>query len=640
VAGAYEEIHRRSLQDPEGFWGEAAKAVDWIKPWNKVLSYDADGTAQWFAGAEANTCWNALDRHVKAGRGDQLALIYDSPVTNTARKFTYTEFTDLTARVAGMLVKYGVSKGDRVLIYMPVIPEAIAAMLACARIGAVHSVVFGGFAAREVASRIKDAQPKVIIAASCGIEPTRIVPYKPAVDAAIEMADDSVKTCIVFQRPQMPAVLKSGRDHDWNDAIDGVKPVDCVPVAATDPLYIIYTSGTTGAPKGIVRPSGGHLVAMAWTMRHFYDSKPGEAFWAASDIGWVVGHSYITYGPLINGNTTILYEGKPVGTPDPGAFWRVIRDHNVSTMFTAPTAIRAIKREDPEGKYLKQYDISCLRALFLAGERCDPPTSQWAEQMLKLPIVDHWWQTETGWPISGNPLGIENFPLKHGTVTKPLPGWDVQILDNDGKQVDRGETGAIVCKLPLPPGVATTLWNAQERYRQAYLSRYPGYYLSGDAGFFDKDGYLNVMTRTDDVINVAGHRLSTGAIEEVLAGHPDIAECAVVGLDDTLKGQVPLGLLVLKAGVSRSHAAVIDEIVTHVRESMGAVVAFKTALVVPRLPKTRSGKILRGTVAKIANGQDYVQPATIEDPAALTDVAAGLRTAKIGKVKDTSGQPD
>ncbi|MBY0509029.1 MAG: propionyl-CoA synthetase [Rhodospirillaceae bacterium] len=634
----YQEIYERSLKDPEGFWGDAARAVDWVKPWNTVLSYDADGTAQWFAGGEANTCWNALDRHVKAGRGDQPALVYDSPVTNTVRKFTYSEFTDLTARVAGMLTKFGVGKGDRVLIYMPVIPEAIAAMLACARIGAVHSVVFGGFAAREVASRIKDAQPKIILAASCGIEPTRVVPYKPAVDAAIEMADDSVKHCIVFQRPQMPAVLKPGRDHDWNDAMADAKPADCVPVAATDPLYIIYTSGTTGAPKGIVRPSGGHLVAMAWTMRHFYDSKPGETFWAASDIGWVVGHSYITYGPLINGNTTVLYEGKPVGTPDPGAFWRVIRDHKVSTMFTAPTAIRAIKREDPEGKYLKQYDISSLRALFLAGERCDPPTSQWAEDMLKLPIVDHWWQTETGWPISGNPLGLETFPIKHGAVTKPLPGWDVQILDNDGKQIARGETGAIVCKLPLPPGMATTLWNAQERYRQAYLTRYPGYYLSGDAGFFDMDGYLNVMTRTDDVINVAGHRLSTGAIEEVLAGHPDIAECAVVGLDDALKGQVPLGLLVLKSGINRAHPAVIDEVVAHVRAAMGAVVAFKTAVVVTRLPKTRSGKILRGTVAKIANGQDYVPPATIEDPVALAEVAASLRTAKIGRVKDGAGE--
>jgi propionyl-CoA synthetase len=638
VSGGYEGIYARSLKDPEAFWAEAAAAVDWIKPWDSVLSFDTDGTAQWFKGGAANTCWNALDRHVQSGRGDQLALIYDSPVTNTVRKFTYSEFTDLTARVAGMLRKYGVAKGDRVLIYMPVIPEAIAAMLACARIGAVHSVVFGGFAAREVASRIKDAQPKLILAASCGIEPTRLVPYKPAVDAAIEMADDSVKTCIVLQRPQMPAVLKPGRDHDWDDAIKDVAPVDCVAVAATDPLYIIYTSGTTGAPKGIVRPSGGHLVAMAWTMRHFYDSKPGETFWAASDIGWVVGHSYITYGPLINGNTTVLYEGKPVGTPDPGAFWRVVSEHKVATMFTAPTAIRAIKREDPDGKFLHKYDLSCLRALFLAGERCDPPTSQWAEQMLKRPIVDHWWQTETGWPISGNPLGIENFPLKHGTVTKPLPGWDVQILDADGAQVPQGETGAIVCKLPLPPGVATTLWNAPARYKEAYLARYPGYYLTGDAGFFDDHGYLNVMTRTDDVINVAGHRLSTGAIEEVLAGHADIAECAVVGLEDALKGHVPLGLLVLKAGVARSHAAVIDEVVVHVRESMGAVVAFKTALIVPRLPKTRSGKILRGTVAKIANGQAYVQPATIEDPAVLTDIAASLRAAKIGKVRDDAGQ--
>ena len=638
MTGAYDQIHRQSLSDPEGFWGAAAKAVDWIKPWKTVLSYDADGTAQWFEGAEANTCWNALDRHVKAGRGDQTALIYDSPVTNTVRTFTYSEFTDLTARVAGMLAKFGVTKGDRVLIYMPVIPEAIAAMLACARIGAVHSVVFGGFAARELASRIKDAQPKLLLAASCGIEPTRVVPYKPAVDAAIEMADDSVKTCIVLQRPQMPAVLKPGRDHDWDDAMADAKPVDCVPVAATDPLYIIYTSGTTGAPKGIVRPSGGHLVAMAWTMRHFYNAKPGEVFWAASDIGWVVGHSYITYAPLINGNTTVLYEGKPVGTPDPGAFWRVISDYKVANMFTAPTAIRAIKREDPDGKYLKQYDLSSLRALFLAGERCDPPTSQWAEDMLKLPIVDHWWQTETGWPISGNPLGIETFPIKHGAVTKPLPGWDVQILDNDGKQVPQGETGAIVCKLPLPPGMATTLWNAADRYKQAYLTRYPGYYLSGDAGFFDERGYLNVMTRTDDVINVAGHRLSTGAIEEVLAGHADIAECAVVGLEDALKGHVPLGLLVLKSGVARSHAAVIDEVVVHVRESMGAVVAFKTALIVPRLPKTRSGKILRGTVAKIANGQDYAQPATIEDPAVLGEIADSLRSAKIGKVKDTAGQ--
>jgi propionyl-CoA synthetase len=634
---SYADLHRRSLEDPNGFWGEAARLVDWSKPWDSVLSYDKAGNAQWFAGGEANTCWNALDRHVQGGRATQLALIYDSPVTNTVRKYTYREFRDLTAKVAGMIAGFGVGKGDRVLIYMPVIPEAIAAMLACARIGAIHSVVFGGFAARELASRIKDAQPKLIIAASCGVEPTRIVPYKHAVDSAIEMADNSVKYCIVFQRPQLKAEMKAGRDHDWTDAFAKAKPVDCVPVAATDPLYIIYTSGTTGAPKGIVRPSGGHLVSLAWSMRNIYDARPGEAFWAASDIGWVVGHSYITYGPLINGNTTILYEGKPVGTPDAGAFWRVIRDYKVATMFCAPTAIRAIKREDPEAKLMHAHDLSSLRAFFLAGERCDPPTSQWLEAQLKRPIIDHWWQTESGWPIAANPIGIERFPIKHGSVTKPVPGWDVRLLDNAGNEVAADETGAIVCKLPMPPGMATTLWNAQDRYNQAYLSRYPGFYLTGDAGFVDVDGYLSVMTRTDDVINVAGHRLSTGAIEEVLAGHPDIAECAVVGLDDALKGQVPLGLLVLKSGIKRAPGVVIGEIVDHVREAMGAVVAFKTALVVPRLPKTRSGKVLRGTIAKIANGQEYVQPATIEDPAVLSEIADGLRAAKIGHVRADAG---
>ncbi len=634
----YAELYSRSLSDPNGFWGEAAAAIDWSKPWDSVLSYDRQGIAQWFAGAEGNTCWNALDRHVKGGRANQLALIYDSPVTQTVRKFTYAEFTDFVARVAGMLVHFGVGRGDRVLIYMPVIPEAIAAMLACARIGAIHSVVFGGFAARELATRIKDAKPKLLIAASCGIEPTRLVPYKPAVDAAIEMAGDDVKTCIVFQRPQLKAEMKPGRDQDWDECFARAKPVGCVPVAATDPLYIIYTSGTTGQPKGIVRPSGGNMVALIWSMRNVYDTHPGDVFWAASDIGWVVGHSYITYGPLMNGNTTILYEGKPVGTPDAGAFWRVIRDYKVNAMFCAPTAIRAIKREDPEGKLMHSYDLSSLRAYYLAGERCDPPTSQWLEQMLKRPIVDHWWQTETGWPIAANPLGIQHFPTKHGSVTKPVPGWDVRLLDNAGKEVAADETGAIVCKLPLPPGVATTLWNAQERYNQAYLTRYPGYYLTGDAGFVDVDGYLSVMTRTDDVINVAGHRLSTGAIEEVLAGHPDVAECAVVGLDDSLKGQVPLGFLVLKSGVKRAHDVVVGEIVLQVRETMGAVVAFKTALVVPRLPKTRSGKVLRGTIAKIANGQEYVHPATIEDPATLGEIANGLRVAGIGHVRADAGQ--
>jgi len=634
VSGHYDQIHRRSLEDPEGFWGEAAQAIDWIKPWDKVLSYANDGTPIWFAGAEANTCWNALDRHLGTPRANQTALIYDSPVTGTVRRFTYAELTDLVARFAGVLTRFGVTRGDRVLIYMPVVPEALVAMLACARIGAVHSVVFGGFAARELASRIKDAQPKLLIAGSCGIEPTRIIPYKPAVDAAIDMAGDSIKACIIFQRPQLLAEMKPGRDHDWNECMAGASPVGCVPVPATDPLYIIYTSGTTGQPKGIVRPSGGHLVAMAYSMRYIYDSHPGETFWAASDIGWVVGHSYITYGPLMNGNTSILFEGKPVGTPDAGTYWRIIRDYKVSTMFTAPTAIRAIKREDPEAALMRKYDVSSLRALYLAGERCDPPTSMWIEDKLKRPIVDHWWQTETGWPISGNPLGIETFPTKHGSVLRPFPGWDVQILDAEGEQVPTGETGAIVCKLPLPPGVATTLWNAPERYRKAYLERYPGYYLSGDAGYFDEDGYLYVMTRTDDVINVAGHRLSTGAIEEVIAGHPDIAECAVVGLDDSLKGQVPLGLLVLKTGVKHTPAEVIEALILQVRESMGAVVAFKTAVVVPRLPKTRSGKILRGTIAKIANGQDYAYPVTIEDVGALTDVADGLRGAKIGKVRD------
>ena len=594
------------------------------------MSRDAEGTPQWFAGGEANTCWNALDRHVKNGRADQLALIYDSPVTGTVRRLTYAELTDQVACLAGVLAGFGIVRGDRILIYMPLVPEAIIAMLACARIGAIHSVVFGGFAARELVSRIRDARPKMLIAASCGIEPTRVVPYKPVIDAALETDGDSVETCIVLQRSELEAELVDGRDHDWNACMADAKPVDCVPVGATDPLYILYTSGTTGQPKGIVRPSGGHLVAMAWSMRHFYDVRPGEVFWAASDIGWVVGHSYITYGPLINGSTAILYEGKPVGTPDAGAFWRVVQDHKVATMFTAPTAIRAIRREDPSGELMKSYNLSSLRALFLAGERCDPPTSRWVESQLERPVVDHWWQTETGWPISGNALGIHKFFIKHGAVTKPIPGWDVHILDAKGKSVKAGDIGAIVCKLPLPPGVATTLWNASQRYKDTYLSQFDGYYSTGDAGYFDEDGYLNVMTRTDDVINVAGHRLSTGAIEEVIASHADVAECAVVGLDDDLKGQVPLGLMVLKAGVSTPHETVIKSVIAHVRETMGPVVAFKTAAIVSCLPKTRSGKILRGTVAKIANGKDYTLPATIEEPAALDEVKQALAESGIG----------
>jgi propionyl-CoA synthetase len=627
VGKTYAETHGRSLADPKAFWAEAAQAVEWSRPWDSVLSTGPDGLWRWFAGAETNTCWNALDRHVRDGRGDQVALIYDSPLTGSVRRLTYAALLGEVSRCAGMLSDLGIAKGDRVLLYMPVIPEAIVAMLACARIGAVHSVVFGGFAAREIATRIVDARPKLIIAASCGVEPNRVIPYMPVVDAAVAMAGGLPQTCVVVQRDALRAELKPGRDLDWNDLMAMAEPVGCVPVGATDPLYILYTSGTTGQPKGIVRPSGGHLVAMAWSMRHVFDAHPGEAFWAASDIGWVVGHSYIVYGPLITGCTTVLYEGKPVGTPDAGAFWRVIEDHKVSTMFTAPTAIRAIRREDSEAKLLAAHDISSLKSLFVAGERCDPATLVWLQDKLRRPIVDNWWQTETGWPIAANPLGIEAFPVKPGSATKPIPGWHVEALGPDGNPVAPGDTGAIVCKLPLPPGAAHTLWNAPERYASAYLERYPGYYTTGDAGFIDADGYLHIMTRTDDVINVAGHRLSTGAIEEVIAGHPDIAECAVVGMPDSLRGQAPLGLLVLKAGIDRQPAEIVAEVVQRVRDLMGAIVAFKTAIVVARLPKTRSGKILRGTIVKMLNGDDYALPATIEDPAVLGEIERDLGAA-------------
>ena len=625
----YAEVYGRSLADPEAFWAEAAHAIDWSKPWDTVRGSDKRGDALWFVGAEGNTCWNALDRHVAAGRGAHVALIFDSPVTGTKRTYTYAELTDHVARVAGMLASFGVTKGDRVLIYMPVIPEAVMCMLACARIGAIHSVVFGGFAGPELAARIKDATPKLLVAASCGLEPTRTVPYMPEVEAALDLAPGIVEACIVFQRPQAEATLKPGRDHDWNDCMARAVAAPCAAVGSNDPLYILYTSGTTGAPKGIVRPSGGHMVALLWAIRNVYNAQPGEVFWACSDIGWAVGHSFAVYGPLLNGNTTVFFEGKPIGTPDAGAFWRMIAEYKVSTFFVAPTAVRAIKREDPDGVLLKRHDLAHLKAFFVAGERCDPPTAQWLESMFPCPIVDHWWQTESGWPMASNPLGLERFPIKHGSVTKPVPGWDIQALDGDGYQVAAGETGAIVAKLPLPPGAATTLWNAPQRYTDAYLTRYPGHYLTGDAGFIDADGYLSVMTRTDDVINVAGHRLATGAIEEVVAAYPAIAECAVVGLNDELKGQVPLGLLVLKAGVTHPQAQVIADVVQHVRACMGAVVAFKTAVVVARLPKTRSGKVLRGTIAKIANGEAYAQPATIEDPAALSEVAAALSAAGI-----------
>jgi propionyl-CoA synthetase len=565
-----------------------------------------------------------LDRHVEGGRADQAALVYDSPVTGVSRTHTYRELRDEVARLAGGLASLGVGKGDRVIIYMPMVPEAVMAMLACARIGAVHSVVFGGFAANELATRIDDAQPKVILSASCGIEPGRLVGYKPLLDEAIELADHKPDHCVVLQRPQLMAPM-GPIDRDWAGLVEDSPAADCVSVAATDPLYILYTSGTTGEPKGVVRDNGGHAVALAWSMSNLYGVQPGDVYWAASDVGWVVGHSYIVYGPLIHGCTTVLYEGKPVGTPDPGAFWRVISDHSVNVLFTAPTAFRAIKRDDPEATYMGPYDLASLRTLFLAGERCDPDTLHWAEDRLGVPVIDHWWQTETGWPIVCNPIGVEAFPVKPGSPTLPVPGYDVRVLDGDGAEVSPGTIGAIVVKLPLPPGTSPTLWNADDRYRAAYLDRFPGYYLTADAGFKDDDGYVHIMSRIDDIINVAGHRLSTGAIEEVLAEHPDVAECAVIGVADQLKGQLPLGFVVLQAGASRDAADVESELVALVRERIGPVASFKQASVVNRLPKTRSGKILRGTMRSIADGQPWKMPATIDDPAILDEVAESLR---------------
>jgi propionyl-CoA synthetase len=621
----YRSIYERSLEQPEAFWAEAAQALHWERPWTRVLDGEKAPFFRWFVGGRLNTCFNAVDRHVAAGRGAQPAIIHDSPVTGTVRSISYAQLRDLVARCAGMLVRHGVRQGDRVIVYMPMVPEAVVAMLACARIGAVHSVVFGGFAAHELATRIDDARPVLVVSASCGIEPGRVVPYKPLLDAAIEQARHKPRHCIVLQRPQLAAPLQPGRDLDWAEALAAAHPVDCVPVDATDPLYILYTSGTTGQPKGIVRDNGGHATALLWTMRHIYGVQPGEVFWAASDVGWVVGHSYIVYGPLLNGNTTILYEGKPVGTPDPGAFWRVIAQHGVKALFTAPTAFRAIRKEDPEGTHIRRYDLSGFRALFLAGERCDPDTLLWAEAQLGVPVIDHWWQTETGWAICANPLGVELLPVKPGSPTLPMPGYDVRVLDDEGHEVAPGRMGAIVVRLPLPPGCLPTLWNADDRYRQAYLSRFPGYYLTGDAGYRDEDGYLFIMSRIDDVINVAGHRLSTGAIEEVLAGHQDVAECAVIGVADELKGELPLGLVVLKAGVDRPEAELAKELVQKVRDEIGPVAAFKLVAVVRRLPKTRSGKILRGTMKKIADRSEWKMPATIEDPAVLDEVTAALR---------------
>ena len=622
----YRDVHRASIDTPEDFWAEAATGIDWDKPWDKVLDNPDPQTYRWFKGGRLNTCFNALDRHVERGRGDQVAVIYDSAVTDTQRKISYAELLDQVATFAGALAANGIEKGDRVIIYMPMIPEAIVAVLACARLGAVHSVVFGGFAAAELATRIDDATPKAIVSASCGIEPSRIVEYKPLLDEAIELSTHKPDHCFVYQRPQATASMIDGRDIGWNDALASATAHGCVTVEATDPLYLLYTSGTTGQPKGIVRDNGGHAVALHWSMKNIYGVEPGEVYWAASDIGWVVGHSYIIYGPLLHGNTTVLFEGKPVGTPDAGAFWRVASEHKVAAMFTAPTAFRAIKQQDPNGERIGDYDLSGLRTLFLAGERCDPDTLHWAEDKLGIPVIDHWWQTETGWAIAANCVGVELLPVKAGSVGPAAPGWDVRTLDAEGNDVEPGDVGAIACKLPLPPGTLPGLWNAQDRFVESYLTTFPGYYETGDAGFVDDDGYVHVMSRTDDVINVAGHRLSTGAIEEVLAGHPDVAECAVVGAADALKGQLPLGFLVLKAGVTRDPAEIIAETVAMVREQVGPVAVFKKAVVVARLPKTRSGKILRGTMRRIADNVEYKMPATIEDPAVLGEIDEALQS--------------
>ncbi len=619
-------MHRHSLADPEGFWAEAAEALHWERKWERVLDDSRKPFYRWFSGGRLNTCYNALDRHVDAGHGERVALIYDSPVTHTIKSYTYRELQDEVARFAGCLVAQGISKGDRVIIYMPMVSEAAIAMLACARIGAIHSVVFGGFAAAELAKRIDDAAPKLIVTASCGIEPNRVIEYKPLLDDAIKLATAKPVRCIILQRPQAQASMVAGRDVDWHEAMAKARPAECVPVAATDPLYILYTSGSTGVPKGVVRDNGGHAVALTWSMRHIYGVQPGEVYWAASDVGWVVGHSYIVYAPLLYGCTTVLYEGKPVGTPDPGAFWRVISQHNVAALFTAPTAFRAIKREDPNGEYIKKYERAAFRTLFLAGERCDPDTLGWAEKHLNVPVIDHWWQTETGWPIAANCIGVERLPVKPGSTAKPVPGYDVQVLDAHAKPVAAGVIGSIVIKLPLPPGSLSSMWHNDDGYKKYYLDPYPSYYLTGDAGYKDEDGYLWVMSRIDDIINVAGHRLSTGAIEEVLAAHPDVAECAVIGAADALKGELPVGLIVLKAGVTHTGEQIVQEIVQRVRDTIGPVAAFKQAVVVKRLPKTRSGKILRGTVRKIADGQPYTTPPTIDDPAILDEITASLKT--------------
>ena len=630
----YQQAYALSLSDPEAFWGLAAEDLHWVKRWEKVLDTSQTPHGQWFVGGELNTCYNALDRHVENGRGDYLALIYDSPVAgNKVARFTYSELKDLTARFAGVLKSNGVGKGDRVIIYMPMIPETVIAMLACARIGAIHSVVFGGFASNELAVRIDDAQPDVIVTASCGIEINRIIPYMPLLNDAIDIASYKPSKTIVVQRPQEIAELQSGRDIDWEEAMGAAEPVDCVTVKATDPLYILYTSGTTGLPKGVVRDNGGHAVALNWTMNTIYGVEAGDVYWAASDVGWVVGHSYIVYGPLLKGCTTILYEGKPVGTPDAGAFWRVIADHEVNTLFTAPTAFRAIKKEDPDGKLLAKYDLGHFETLFLAGERTDPDTLFWAEEKLEIPVIDHWWQTETGWSIAANHKGYGFLPVKPGSPTKVAPGWDLQVLDDQCNPMPAGEVGALCAKLPMPPGSLLTLWNAHERFLESYMEEFPGYYKTADAGFIDEDDYVFVMSRTDDIINVAGHRLSTGAMEEVLAGHGDVAECAVIGVADQLKGQLPVGFLVLKAGVKRNSEDIVTEVVQLVRDQIGPVAAFKQAVVVQRLPKTRSGKILRGTMQKVADNEEHRIPATIDDLDILEEIDEALQTLGLSSAR-------
>ncbi len=620
----YREVYAAWQQDPEAFWMQAAEAVDWIRPPSKALEASDAPFYRWFADGVCNTCWNAVDRHVAAGHGERSAIVYDSPITGQKASRSYADVKEEVSRLAGALAVRGVEKGDRVVIYMPMVPEALVAMLACARIGAVHSVVFGGFAAHELSVRIEDAKPKAILAASCGIEPGRVVAYKPLLDQAIEAASHKPDFTIILQRPQQPASLLEGRDLDWAEALRSAEPVDCVPLGGADPLYILYTSGTTGQPKGVVRHHGGHMVALLWTMKNIYDVAPGEVYWAASDVGWVVGHSYICYAPLLQGCTTVIFEGKPVGTPDAGTFWRVVEEHAVKVLFTAPTALRAIKREDHEAKEVGKYDLSGLKALFLAGERADPDTVTWAQRSLGKPVIDHWWQTETGFAIAANPLGIEQLPVKLGSPAVPMPGYAIEILDEGGHPMPPGSLGAIAIKLPLPPGTLPSLWNADARFKSSYLEHFPGYYETGDAGMIDEDGYVSIMARTDDVINVAGHRLSTGAMEEVLAGHPDVAECAVIGISDRLKGQAPLGLVCLNAGCSRSDEEIAKECVQRVRQEIGPVAAFKLCHVVERLPKTRSGKILRATMVAIADGTSWKTPATIDDPAILDEIAGSI----------------